>query len=330
MPLYPSTELAQITGALLTDGHVDWYVSDGSPRTRKIILYSSNEEECEWFSGLVKKVFAVEPKITAYLPKYGQFKLQPYKAVLNNSVVAQTMILLGVCAGDKTKCGYKVPEWILNGNKKIKAAFLKTVFTFDGSKPYKRKNTWTISYSTTVTKEALPNGFLLFKQLNQLLKEFGVTFSSIPTAHLKENGKFMLISSASSRESITNFLRNLGYLNENKQRRLAYAVAEIFKLARIRSPKNNHLLSKFKKIFGTDKETAFFVNKLLKTKYTKRQFEHFRRNETMAPLEILALALKKTKTKNYLPDWAKFLHSHYLSLVPLMNSSTISLAADGE
>ena len=70
LPLYPSVELAQIVGALLTDGHVDWYTSDGRPRTRKIILYSSNKQECFWFIDLCKKVFGVKGKVVAYIPKY--------------------------------------------------------------------------------------------------------------------------------------------------------------------------------------------------------------------------------------------------------------------
>lgn len=123
LPLYPTPELAQIAGALMTDGHIDWYSSDGRPRTRKIILYSSNREECEWFLNLIKNIFSINGKVIAYIPKYGNYKLQPYKAVVWNSVIARILILAGVPAGDKTKLNYSVPRWIKGGNIQINKNF---------------------------------------------------------------------------------------------------------------------------------------------------------------------------------------------------------------
>ena len=310
LPLYPSVELAQIVGALLTDGHVDWYTSDVMPRTRQIRLYSSNKAECIWFVELCKKVFGVKGKVVAYIPKYGKFKLQPYKAIVNKAVVARILILAGAVAGNKSNQGYKIPEWIMYSNTEIKIEFLKTIFTFDGSKPYPRKNTWTIHYSASVNPRYLETTLTFFEQLRFLLAQFGVVMGENPTKYHKLNGNVMVITSISSRKSITNFYRFIGYLNPIKQKRLEFAVANISRLARVKCKTN--LLENMKKIFGTDTDTLGFINVFLCSNYTYRQFEHFRRGESVIPIEILALAERITERKITLPLWIDFLISRFI------------------
>ncbi|MBU0898900.1 MAG: hypothetical protein KKB03_02990 [Nanoarchaeota archaeon] len=307
LPLYPSPELAQIVAALMTDGHIDWYTSDGRPRTRKIILYSSNKDECDWFIKTCKDLFGLEGKTIPYKPKYGQYKLQPYKAVINSAVIARILILAGVPAGDKTKIGYIVPEWVISGDNKIKKSFLMTLFTFDGCKPYKRRTTWTIEYSTVTSQKTLNRTLLFFKQLKQLLKEFQIYMNHIPTEHLRNNKKIMVISSISSRESIVNFYRFLGYDNPEKQKRLEEAVKYISDIVRLENKDTSKILEKFKNIHGTDKKTIYFINKTLNTNYTYRQFEHFRRCEIEVPLKLFVLASKNIDMKPKLLEWMDFL-----------------------
>ena len=165
--------------------------------------------------------------------------------------------------------------------------------------------------------------------MKNILNEFDVTTGGV-CQHLKKNSKFMLLMSISARKSIVNFYKNIGYLNQTKQERLSFAVKEIFKLLRLDLKENSIVLEKLKRIYGTDKETLNFMNKELSSNYSYRQFEHFRRNESMVPLEIIIFALQKTNHENYLPEWAKFLTNCYLSKEPLINSSTKSLAFEGE
>ena len=125
LPLYPSPKLAEITAALLTDGHIDWYTSDGHPRPRKILLYSDNKSECKWLVETCKELFRIDGRVQKYTSETGYSKESSYKAIINNATLARILILTGVPAGNKTKVPIsivaviekvlrrkaKIPEW---------------------------------------------------------------------------------------------------------------------------------------------------------------------------------------------------------------------------
>jgi len=57
-PIYPSKELAELVAALMTDGHLDG--------RSKLILYSNNQKECQWFLDLISTLFLVKGKLIVY------------------------------------------------------------------------------------------------------------------------------------------------------------------------------------------------------------------------------------------------------------------------
>ncbi len=144
----------------MTDGHIDWHNSDGRPRTRKIILYSSKKVECEWFLKICHELFGIEGKLVEYIPNHSLCKKQPYKAFIRNAALAMVFILSGVPAGNKTKTPYLIPKWILNGDMKIKAQFLRFFFNFEGSVPNKKVDrpcSWQMSLHVCKSPELLGN-----------------------------------------------------------------------------------------------------------------------------------------------------------------------------
>jgi len=316
LPLYASPELAAIAAALMTDGHIDWYTSDGRPRTRKIVLYSSNRAECEWFLNLVRKIFGTEGRIQAYFPKAGYFKKQPYKAVVHNATVARILILAGVPAGNKTEKEFLVPQWIMNGSKEIKSEFLRAFFTFEGSKPKKRPHpcSFQIALFMVKSEKFLQNAIYFFSQIKELLAGFGVSTSKIGNydKHLgSKDGKKKLHLAISGQISIINFYRNLGYFNPEKQKPLEEAAIAISKFGRTKAKPVCLLIAELKNAFGTDRMLAFEINRLTVKKYSNRQIEHYRRSETAVPLELLFALIKIKKEKNILgelPEHIKFLY----------------------
>lgn len=316
LPIYPSAGLAKIVGALLADGHIDWYTSDGRPRTRKAILYSSNRWECEWFLTLIKEVFGVTGKVYAYVPKSGYWKVQPYKAVISNSTVARILILLGVVAGDKTKQDYMVPLWIKNGGRKIKQEFLRTFFNFEGSVPQKspgRYCSWRIGLTAVKKKENAESGKLFLGGIKELLMVFGVKATGPNCYRLTtclSKGGIMLTLHICSQQSVVNFYRWLCFVNPQKRERLEAAVLDIKNKGRINSRPVSDFIKKAKLKFGTDCKVIEEVNKHSLSHYTTRQAEHFRRMESKVPYDFLFNLMKSSGDLSLigeLPPFVRFL-----------------------
>ncbi|MDP2973808.1 MAG: LAGLIDADG family homing endonuclease, partial [Candidatus Diapherotrites archaeon] len=177
LPLRASPELAALVAALMTDGHVEVGKSDGRPRPKKVMLYSSNREECKWFLKVVKMLFGVDGKVQAYIPNHSNWVKQPYKAFVCNAAIARTLILAGAPAGNKTENGFLVPEWIMDGSREIKSEFLRAFFSFEGSKPMLKTNrqfSFQIDLTMVKSKHYLENVLCFFEQIKKLLLEFGV------------------------------------------------------------------------------------------------------------------------------------------------------------
>lgn len=335
LPLYPSSKLVEIVATLLTDGHIDWYTSDGNPRTRKILLYSDYKKECQWFLNKCKDVFGIGGDIQKYRSTTGYSQKSSYKAIISNATLARILILAGAPAGDKTKTKYTLPNWIMKSDKKIKSIFLRTLFNFDGSVPHCKRDrpcSWQMGYSLNKQQSLIENGINFLRQIKSLLGEFDIKCGSI-VKHKCNKDKYTLLLTISNQKSIVNFYQKIGFINFLKQDKLKKAVIEILKKGRIKSKELSLLLKELKTKFGSDKNTISKINKITFKNYTKRQFEHFRRSETRIPFEILFTAIKitnKRKVLNQLPDYVNTLwelfNSHYRSRFPAMNSSTIFCA----
>lgn len=297
LPLQPSQNLAAIVAALMTDGHIDWYTKDNRPRTRKIILYSSNKGECEWFLNLIKKLFGAEGKLQAYIPKSGYFKKQPYKATVHNATIAKALILAGVPAGNKAEKEFLIPEWITNGNKEIKRHFLRAFFTFEGSKPkgHYRPCSFQIALNIVKNEKYSNNALRFLSQIREMMACFNIETSKAwhysKCIGLK-TGNGMFRFSIMKQSSILNFYREIGYFNEEKQEALEGAIRQIAKFGRIKNGSVCELINKVKNSLGSDNALAKELSKHTERNYTKRQIEHYRRKESALPLELLSALIK--------------------------------------
>lgn len=335
LPLYPSIKLAEIIAALLTDGHIDWYTSDNHPRCRKILLYSDNKNECEWFLNIFKELFRIKGDVKKYTSKTSYSQEESYKAEIFNATLARILILAGVPAGDKTKMEYKMPNWIMVSDKKIKTAFLRTLFNFDGSVPNDKKDrpcSWQMTYSMNKERNLLENGVKFLKQIEKLLGEFNIKCGGIGQ-YKDEGNKYNLHFSFSNQISIVSFYQKISFINLAKQKRLENAVIKILRKGRIKSKEIYPLLERLRRKFGSDKKAINEINKSTVKIYSKRQFEHFRRSETKIPYEVLFATIiinKNEKILNKLPEHVKELWKifSYRSRSPLINSSNISLATE--
>ena len=299
-PLYPSKELAQLVAALITDGHIDWNTYDGAPRPKKIILYSNQKIECQWFLDLAYSLFNEKGILKEYRSSTGFSTHSSFKAIIYCAQLARLLIAIGVPYGDKTKSKYLVPPWILKGNKEIKRAFLSTLFTFDGTIALKRRKS-SVYLNITMNKQEkfVNNGKQFFLQIRTLLNEFGVSPGKVHI-RLKQDDKFTLMLTASNQKSVINFLLKIGFLNPKKQKRLENLVHNIYLSGRIKFHHIPNLLTELKEKFGTDTECVKKINQIESANYTARQFEHMRRGEVRIPIRMAKASIKLLNEEKYL------------------------------
>jgi hypothetical protein len=316
-PLYPSKELAGLAAALMTDGHIDWNDYDGTPRPKKLLLYSNHKNECQWFLDLVWQLFQVRGKIVRYKPTSGFSSNYSYKAIVYCAQLARLLIQIGVPCGDKTLKSYLVPPWIVHGNRDIKRAFLKILFNFDGSLSLRKRGnaSFEMNYCSNKHELYLRTAKEYFNQIRSLLLDFGVHSGKI---HVRPVGKekFMHMLFISDSLSIMHFHNKIGFLNEVKTKKLEFAVNRISIYKRLKGL--SYILEELRKKTGSDKEAVAQINLLSKVKYTYRQFEHMRRDEANIPIDLINSALIILGKKKVSP--LKLIHSGSLVVAVLQET----------
>jgi hypothetical protein len=254
-PIYPSKDLAEIVAALMTDGHIDG--------KSKLILYSNNKNECQWFLDLNSKLFQVKGKLIKYKADSGFSNNISYKGVIHCSVLVSIFILLGVPYGDKTKSSFIIPDWIMNGSEEIKRSFLRVLFNFDGSLSLRKRglSTLEMNFVTNKHKDHLQFGIVYLNQIWSLLSEFGINAGKVHfRPHLGD--KFTIMIFISNNDSVFNFYKNIGFMNKDKNLRLEKAISLIRKYKRVKAADYLPILNDLKKEIGTDKETVEKINSI--------------------------------------------------------------------
>ncbi|MCI0503885.1 hypothetical protein L0Y65_04190 [Candidatus Micrarchaeota archaeon] len=293
-PIRPSTTLAGLTAALLSDGHIDWNTCDSHPRPKKLVLYSNNPMECTWFLNGIFDLFRIRGKIVKYRPTTGFSNRESFKAIIYSAELARVFILLGLPAGDKTRQSYLVPSWIMNGSPEIKAEFLRVLFNFDGSISLRtrRESAIEMNYTMNKHKDFISNGEQFLSQLKTLLSQFGVSSGKIHIRYCAKE-KYTLMLFITNGPSILRFHEKIGFLNDDKIQRLETAVFRINKYRRINQ--GAEILARLKDKSGTDRIAIEKINEISQVRYTRRQFEHMRRGETLIPIDMLFAARKILK-----------------------------------
>lgn len=293
-PIYSSKELAEIIAALITDGHIDFSMQGGTPKLSKLILYSNSKTECQWFLSILYSLLRVKGTLIKYKSKSGFSTRSSFKAVVHSSMLAKTFVLLGVPCGDKTKTSYLIPDWILTGSPKIKSAFLRVLFNFDGSISLRsgRPSGAELNYCMNKHKDLVQNGVKFIQQIKDMLFTFGVRAGKPHVRHHKKD-KFTIMLFVTNSLSVLNFAKYIQFLNRKKNFRLNLAVNRINKFRRVAD--GSHILRSLKEKIGTDKQAVSMINLFSKTRFTYRQFEHMRRGESRIPIRMLTTASKILK-----------------------------------
>jgi predicted Zn-ribbon and HTH transcriptional regulator len=194
--------------------------------------------------------------------------------------VGVVLHLAGAPLGNKTIQEFEVPEWIMNGKKEIKAAFLKGLFDDESSPDIpknKKDRTRRLIFAQCKwdLKERSLKEFL--SSIKQMLKEFGVMTTKIreQESFIDKKGrrKIVLSFSISGKKNLENFLSKIGLTHPKKKAKLKKAIesfVDIHKSKRtileiIKNSSRPLSTTEISKIAKLNKKNTFFhLNELFK------------------------------------------------------------------
>lgn len=163
---------ARLVGFIIGDGHL------AKTEEKRIVITSTNNELKQIINDLtelnIKCSGIIEKEITN---KIGERTVQGITSsiYIDNRTLYLLLMYWGIEIGNKTKIGYKVPEWIKEGNKFVKREFIRGLFGADGTKPnIKKYNANCIKLSLRCEKEALNKTKMFFEDIKCMLKEFDI------------------------------------------------------------------------------------------------------------------------------------------------------------
>jgi nucleoside-diphosphate-sugar epimerase len=173
--------LSEIVGWLFGDGHLAMH----HRQTRQAPAYS-----VQFFGSEVELTEISQRMAWLHLPVSGIIRWHAISELPNGHVVDGHSMriqqqslpvftlfeMLGVPVGDKVRVEYSIPEWIRNGHKMVKRAFLRGFFGAELGKV--QANSYLApSFAQSKDVNYLGNGRAWMEQLRKLLAEFGIETS---------------------------------------------------------------------------------------------------------------------------------------------------------
>lgn len=231
LPLFPSVELAEIAGALIGDGNLTLRTAKlkGGKNKGKTCTWASvsfsdqNKFDREWFQSRFKKIFGVKCKVRISDQSRNPMKFGPNMTditlVSNSSPIVRILKCVGVPEGNKTVNSFDIPSWISQGDKEIKAGFLRGLFNAEGWISNRRIGLLMGKWEKRA--DELLNFLNLVKCI---LKEFQIFACGpwVTKSWSRKDGKRMIGMQINivRKESVINFKRSIGFIRLDKQSRL--------------------------------------------------------------------------------------------------------------
>jgi len=195
--------LASLVGFSMTDGSLD-------DKLTKVSFFIRYKKDVDVFLNEFKQHF---PHERFFVRDYQtHFGLELSKA----SHFSKKLSLLGAPKGNKVMQPFLVPEWVYNGPREVKRAFLSAVFGGEGSAPF--KNRWRIQFVLSKSEEYLQNLLDFLNQIRSMLDYFGIKTTFIQVRKQKGrhfHGRFYV----TGRENIHKFYNELtfSYASEKQE-----------------------------------------------------------------------------------------------------------------
>lgn len=220
-----SPDFARFVADITGDGHLQCEGHRGN-----IQFTSKDPESIEQFRKRVRGLFDVNPKIMKIKNDGKAFTLR-YRTYFSSLAIAKHLVKLGVPNGNKTNKIFHVPNWILNGSKAIKGAYLRGLYTCEGSvycTNQKGRARWRIELEQYKNEKLKIYGKKFMSQIRQMLEEFGVKVSPVRYGkkQKRKDGSFSIALKIDiEKSSFNKFNQEIGFDNKLKTSKLLTAIA---------------------------------------------------------------------------------------------------------
>ena len=234
--LLNKVELARLIADITGDGHLQ--IKNGRYLAS---FYSKNIEEIKSFERRSQELFNITPKRYVDSRKTWKGSGTRYQSFIISKPVALFLRDIGVPVGNKTNNPFTVPDWIFNGSKKMKSAYLRGLFdnerTIYSNKENKRTR-WRIDLKMAKNEKIIPHGIVFFEQIRKMLLEFGVKTSPVNHCKLnvrKDQSISIYLRISIEKPSFRNFFKYVGFEHPEKQKKLLFALSVGGKVANARA-----------------------------------------------------------------------------------------------
>jgi nucleoside-diphosphate-sugar epimerase len=173
--------IAEVVGWLFGDGHLSIHRRQSREAPAYSVQFFGSEDELKevsqrmyWLnlpvSGIIRS-FSSSELPSGHIAEGTSCRIQ------QQSVAIFTLFeMLGVPIGDKVRVEYSIPDWIQNGHRLVKRAFLRGFFGAELGK-VQADSYLAPSFAQSKDVELFENGRIWMRQLRQLLAEFGIETS---------------------------------------------------------------------------------------------------------------------------------------------------------
>ncbi|MDI6798422.1 MAG: LAGLIDADG family homing endonuclease [Candidatus Aenigmarchaeota archaeon] len=213
-PIVASPELASVIGHC---------IGDGSLTERQFSFFNQSRELVDEVTANVNAAFS-----TNIIPK--EFKKSGGWEIEFPTNIARLISLAGGPLGEKVFLPFRVPEWVMNGSKEIKIAFIRAVFDDEGWIKIKfiRPSSSTqrmIGINMSKCAKFINNHVRFLEDVRKMLLELGIRPSKVVEMGKTVNG-INLGFTISNLKNLKKFLSVISFTNLTKRKQLIGCLEE--------------------------------------------------------------------------------------------------------
>lgn len=209
MTIKKDPNLSWIAAQLIGDGHIqiqDW--------RGLISFYSKDIEIIRMFESVFSRKFGINSKL--YTDNRQIFPR--YKLFFISREVSQYLVDLGVPKGNKTNQSFGVPDWVIGGGIANQRAFLRGIFSAEGSIFHTNNRGWRIGIEM-YKREDLAQDDRFLEDVKDMLNHVGIECSPVRLGrkNLRKDGTYSIAKKLDVEEpSFGNFYKRVGFDDKSK------------------------------------------------------------------------------------------------------------------